>query len=226
MLRPRLVPSIAGVALLAISFDDARALDDCRIISGVNCDDQSHAIVSWNAPTVGEDWFGYDVFRRPAGSCGPYERITPAMVPLEGPRVYTDTPPGATTFEYRVFPVDPNREIVTTCEARTWTWTTCPPLSAPIITAMIEDLGPSPPFPHFYVAVPCPEECWPVEYWHGFGGSLEEVPYPGNVLRLYGYFEYGTIEGNLIYIDRWEPGRCGATPAGRASWGQVKAIYR
>ena len=206
------------------------------IHAGVDCANGTTASLTWshsadpaNPPDPYEPWVGYDVYRRTLADCGGLVRLNPEIIPkapLFQTLSWNDAPPGRTAFEYRVIPVDANRQEVTIpfCEVHTTTWTSCPESSTPITVGRLEDWG-------WALSIhPCAEGCWPGAYFDIYEEPFltELRPYAGTqtVIRFFGDVGCCSVEGPSIHIDRYEIGLCGPTPAARASWGQLKAIYR
>ena len=174
---------------------------------------------------VPPEWAGYDVYRRTMPSCAwPGVRVNDEIIarPTTGSHqlFYVDTPSAPSSHQYTVFFVDAQRNPIHVAFDQCFfeedplagftAYVACPRDLAPITIGEIVSHG-------GYVEG-CDEGCWPDAY-----GGPDVV---GAVVRLYGYMEYCTIEGTLVYFDRFEYTFCGATPATRASWGQLKATYR
>jgi len=235
MIPPRSLSALAAsLTLLAASAVAASAGGFTLIQANVDCSSGTTATVSWlmyidpdNPPAPVPEWVGYDVYRRSVGDCGPYVRLNPEIIP-KAPAFETltwdDTPPSGTTFEYFVEIVDAQRQHINIgpIDQFTRTWTTCPQLSAPITVGQIVDWGWA-----LYIQ-PCVAACYPGAYFSDEKLMAELRPFSGTdqIVRFFGTVGCCSVEGPGIGIDHYELGACGITPAARASWGQLKAIYR
>jgi hypothetical protein len=222
------------LALLVLSAAASRAGGFTLIQAAIDCSNGTTATVSWtmyvdpdNPPAPIAEWVGYDVFRRSAGDCGPYVRLNQEIIP-KAPAFQTlswnDSPTSETVFEYFVDVVDAQRQHVNLgfADIHTRTWTTCPEFSTPITVGKIEDWGWA-----LYIQ-PCAGSCYAGAYFSDEKRMTELRPYAGTeqIVRFFGSIGCCSVEGPGILIDHYELGACGITPAARASWGQLKAIYR
>lgn len=176
-------------------------------------------------------WVGYDVLRRAAGQgeCewANFVRVNDTIIPREVGQTHTRSfgeraPSTATLYEYRVLPVDANRQPAYPCCgfcAPCNVFVSSPASSAPIAVGVIEDWGWA-----LYVN-PCPGTC-PGGYFEQ--GPVDELrPYAGTgtAFRLFGTIGCGTTEGCALNVDRWEITSC-VTPTVPRTWGALKTIYR
>lgn len=208
--------------------------------STASCTGEQQVTFSWDwyefdgYITARPEWVGWDVLRRPAGTCAPFERLNaqifPRVVGQAHSHTYVDTPPeAAQTYEYQAIPVDANRErlimLMPDCEPPCVkpAWASCPAFSDPIVVGTLQDWG-------WALAIqPCPGSC----YFGFYFGENEDLVQElrdqgrvGTVVKLFGPGWCCGLEGGAMEVVAWEPGHCGITPARRTSWGELKTIYR
>jgi len=239
-LRARRLRGLFVLVVLSVLFTGAR--DHCfagSLEAGASCADSSSISVHWTFyddplnPVAYPEWVGYDVMRRSLSECGPYVRVNadplPRVVGATHSHVFTEAPPARrTTYEYRVIPVDAQRQPVIidriscdNCGLATG-WASCPERSAPLTQGTLEDWGWT-LFVH-----PCPDGCYPGFYLADHQAVVELRPYAGTgtTLSFYGRAACGSVEGCAISIDRYEEVPCGPTPVARPTWGRLKLVYR
>jgi hypothetical protein len=180
-----------------------------------------------NDPYAYPDWVGYDVMRR--AGCGPEERVNADIIPrqvgMSHSAYFATEAPGGVLYEYRVVPVDADRQPVligpafcSPCNV----FVACPRDATPITIGTLTDLG------WALLVTPCPEGCYPSAYFEGaFADELRPYAGTGTAFRFFGTLSCGTVEGCALIIDHWALApSCGATPTSKGSWGRLKTIYR
>jgi hypothetical protein len=189
--------------------------------------DSSYVVWSVFDPAPGHpEWVGFDVFKRVLPGCADYVRMNDQIIPRLPEPGYTiglGEPASGKAVEYRVIPVDINRQQVflpgfcSPCNA----FANCPDLSSPITVGTLSELAPG-----FVYVIPCPGTCYPAPYFAG-GVPAGLAPYVGTstAFSLYGDVACGGVEGCSLTVDHWTLTSC-VTPVVTRSWGQLKAIYR
>jgi hypothetical protein len=200
--------------------------------SSASCGDGNSITFTWTftehsgLPTGHPEWVGYDVYRRTVDDCGAFVRVNDSPYPRTQQshgHTLTEVPPSrATTYEYRLTFVDADRQEVDLgydCyECARSSWASCPQLSAAVTHGTLEDHG-------LLYVMPC--GCYTIGYIEGSAAEqLRQYAGTDQAVRIYGYINCGQTEGCAIFVDHYELAPCLATPARRASWGEVKAIYR
>lgn len=178
-------------------------------------------------PSNHPEWVGYDVLRRALPGCNEYVRANDQIIPREVGTTHTvywgEANPGiGTLFEYRVIPVDANRQelffpgFCSPCVA----YQVCPPYAAPVTVGTLMDLG------WALVVLPCPGFCYPSGNIEGaLADQLRPYAGTGTAFRFFGDLACGGIEGCGLTVDHWEFTTC-VTPTATRSWGRLKTIYR
>ena len=191
--------------------------------------DSSYVVWSVYDPDQGHpEWVGFDVLRRVMPGCDGYVRVNDQIIPRNTGPGYTigfGEPASGMAVEYRVVPVDLNRQQVdlgggfcSPCNA----FANCPPFSSPITVGTLAELATG-----FVYVIPCPGTCYPSAYFEG-GVPEGLAPYVGTstALSLFGSINCGGVEGcSFNAVDHWQLATC-VTPVAKRSWGQLKAIYR
>lgn len=231
-MRPVLavVAAVASLLCLAAGSRPARAQVPSIAASQACIGDSSFVYWYVYDPDLGHpEWAGFDVLRRVMPGCDDYVRMNDQIVPRQHESNYLlrlGEPASGKAVEYRVVPVDVNRQqlflccgFCSPCNA----FASCPPpFTSPITVGTLEELAPG-----FVYVVPCPGACYPSAY---FDSHVPEglAPYVGTAtaVRVFGLVGCGGVEGCAITsVERWELTAC-VTPVATKSWGQVKAIYR
>lgn len=227
--------AIACLTLLAAGARGAQAqylsaYSTCSIVSPP----EDSLYVIWTLyetfpPSYHPEWVGYDVLRRALPGCNEYVRANDQIIPREVGTTHTvywgeANPASGTVFEYRVIPVDANRQelffpgFCSPCNV----YQECPPFSAPItVGALVE------PISGWLFVEACPGTCYPAPFISP-GPVFDQLqPYAGTgtTFRFFGRVGCGGVEGCSIEIDHWQFASC-VTPATTQSWGRLKTIYR
>ena len=227
---------LTGLALLAGLVRSAAAGVQT---SSAACTGTQQITFSWDwyefeaYTTARPEWVGYDVLRRPLSSCSPFERVNAASLPRvfgqSHSNVFVDSPPSQSeTYEYQAIPVDANRDRVfmsfPDCESPCVkpAWASCPANSAPLVIGKVVDWG------WALHIQPCPGSCHFGYYTNGgpIEQELRDQGRVGTVVKMYGNGWCCGLEGGILEAVAWEPGICVSTPTRRASWGELKTIYR
>ena len=222
---------LAVVSALSLAVGSRPALAQYPFISAYSACSSDSSYAVWSVYDPNQDhpeWVGFDVMRRVLPACGPYVRVNDQIIPRLPEVGYTTAfgePDNGKTNEYRVVPVDANRQEVplggafcAPCNA----FTNCPHFSAPITVGTLVELAPG-----WVFVIPCPGTCYPGPYFEG-GVPAELAPYVGTstALAVFGSMGCGGVEGCAINaVDHWQVVSC-VTPVASKTWGQVKAIYR
>lgn len=184
-----------------------------------------------DSPADPAAWVGYDVLRRPAAPCGEFVRITPTPVlrmpgVSEAFTIQDALPASAALYQYRVVPVDAQRNALTlgwqVCDQCVWNaWVSGPDLSAPIVVGTLLDMG------WALQVQPCGDGCYPLGYVdREWATTLRPYAGTGTVLAIYGTATCGTVEGCAFVVDHVAATACTVTPARASTWGRLKAAYR
>ena len=228
MLRTLAIGLGASILLLAGGTRAAHA--QFPVISAYSSCSPDSTYVIWATfdPTPGvPEWVGFDVVRRALPGCDEYVRVNEEIIPRLPEAAYNSyfrELSNGMTAEYRVVPVDVNRQPVplpgacSPCNA----FANCPPFSSPITVGTLVELAPG-----WVYVIPCPGTCYPSPYFEG-GVPAELEPYVGSgtALRLFGTIGCGGVEGcSFGVVDHWEISSC-VTPTATQSWGRLKTIYR
>ena len=227
----RLTITIAVLLLLMLAGGSRPAHGQFPAISAYPACLTDSSYVVWSVFDPNQDhpeWVGFDVLRRVLPSCNNFVRMNSEIIPrLPGPG-YTigfGEPAISRAIEYRVVPVDANRQEVplgpgycSPCNA----FANCPLYSAPITAGNLVELAAG-----FVFVIPCPGTCYPGAYFEG-GVPPGLAPYVGTstTLSLFGDISCGGVEGCAINtVDHWQVTSC-VTPVATRTWGQIKVIYR
>ena len=229
-MRPALVSVLALVSLLFLAGGSRPAHAQFPAISAYPACLTDSSYIVWSVYDPAQDhpeWAGFDVLRRVLPGCADFVRMNAEIIPrLPGPGYVTGfgEPASGKAVEYRVVPVDLNRQPVSLgpgfcspCNA----FANCPPFSSPITVGTLAELATG-----FVYVIPCPGTCYPSAYFAG-GVPAGLAPYVGTstAFSLFGDISCGGVEGCSLTADHWQLSSC-VTPAVTRSWGQLKAIYR
>ena len=229
-MRPALASVLAVVSLLFLAAGSRPAYAQFPAISAYPACLTDSSYIIWSVYDPAQDhpeWVGFDVMRRVLPGCANFVRVNPEILPrlpVPGYTIGFGGPVGGKAVEYRVVPVDLNRQPVfpgpgfcSPCNA----FASCPPFSSPITVGTLAELATG-----FVYVIPCPGTCYPHAYFEG-GVPAGLAPYVGTstALNLFGNLSCGGVEGCSLTLDHWQVTSC-VTPAVTRSWGQLKAIYR
>lgn len=230
MLRP-LTAVIALTSMLLIVGGSGSAHAQFPSITVYSACFPDSTYIIWNVfdPAPGQpEWVGFDVMRRTLPGCDEFVRVNEEIIPRLPEPGYLRTfgePSNGLTAEYRVVPVDVNRQPVamspsfcSPCNE----FVNCPSFTSPITVGTLQELAPG-----FVYVIACPGTCYPSPFFAGgVPGDLAPYVGSGTALRLFGTISCGGVEGcSFNVVDHWEIGSC-VTPTATQSWGRLKTIYR
>lgn len=229
-MRTTLAIVIAVVSLLFLAGGSRSAHAQFPAVSAYPAciSDSSYVVWSVYDPDQGHpEWVGFDVLRRVMPGCN-FARANDQIIPRPAEPGYTigfGEPASGKAIEYRVVPVDLNRQEVllgpgfcSPCNA----FANCPAFTSPITAGTLVELAVG-----FVYVIPCPGTCYPAPYFEG-GVPAGLAPYVGTstALSIFANIGCGGVEGcSLSAVDHWQVTSC-VTPVANRTWGQLKAIYR
>lgn len=223
------IAAIGSALLLAGGATPAYAQLPYVSASSTCSPDSSYVI--WNTfdpAHANPDWVGFDVLHRALPGCGEYVRANDEIIPRQAEAGYVSSfreLSNGTTVEYRVVPVDVNRQALflggqfcSPCNA----FVSCPPNSSPITVGTILDLAKG-----FWFVIPCPGTCYPEPYFeHGVPSELARYVGTNEAFSFFGSVTCGGVEGCYFSpLDHWVAASC-VTPTATRTWGRLKTIYR